>query len=362
MKTHLSLLIIFMLVTLACKRNQDITPSTQATISQSHYLTNRAPLVATPYLELPLGAIKPKGWLLDQLHRMRDGLTGNLDEVYATVTGPRNGWLGGDGDGWERGPYWVDGLLPLAYLLDDQKLKDKAMKWVEWALNSQTPTGYFGPVPFEVEPESEPGLQKTRRKDWWPKMVMLKVLQQYYSATQDERVLTLMGNYFKYQLKELPGTPLDHWTLWANRRGGDNLMMVYWLYNITGEEYLLELGELIHEQTFPWTRVFLNDDCYSELQTPWHYSQLKHYPFDEEEINNLCINQMGSFHTVNIAQGIKEPLIYYQQSKDSIHLKAVKVALKNLQKYHGQPQGMYGGDEPLHGNDPTRGVELCSVV
>jgi len=58
------------------------------------------------------GAIKPEGWLLDQLNRMRDGLTGHLDEIYPEVVGESNGWLGGDGDGWERGPYWIDGLLP----------------------------------------------------------------------------------------------------------------------------------------------------------------------------------------------------------------------------------------------------------
>ena len=70
-------------------------------------------------------------------------------------------------------------------------------------------------------------------------MVMLKVLKQYYMATNDKRVIELMTNYFKYQLKELPKTPLDHWTYWANRRGGDNLMIVYWLYNITKEPFLL---------------------------------------------------------------------------------------------------------------------------
>jgi hypothetical protein len=52
---------------------------------------------------------------------MAAGLTGHLDERYPAVVGPRNGWLGGDGDGWERGPYWIDGLLPLAYLLQDQR-------------------------------------------------------------------------------------------------------------------------------------------------------------------------------------------------------------------------------------------------
>src|SRR5690625_1286817 len=206
-----------------------------------HYVTNRKPLSAQPYTELPIGNIKPKGWLLEQLNIQREGLTGNLDEVYSKVIGSNNGWLGGDGDGWERGPYWLDGLVPLAYLLDDEKLKKKAQKWIDWSLENQQGDGYFGPVPFDEEPEPAQGIQKTPRRDWWPKMVMLKVLKQYYMATQDARVLNLMSNYFRYQLEHLPEKELGHWSFWANRRGGDNLQIVYWLYNQTGDDFLLEL-------------------------------------------------------------------------------------------------------------------------
>jgi DUF1680 family protein len=331
---------------------------------KSHPLQNRLPLAPKQYLELPLGTIKPEGWLLQQLELMRDGMTGHLDEWYPSVVGDRNGWLGGDGDGWERGVYWLDGLVPLAWQLEDEDLKAKAMPWIEWALNSQTKEGYFGPVPFESPPPAEPGLQRGMREDWWPKMVMLKVLQQYHEATGDERVIDLMLKYFRYQLKELPETPLDHWTFWANRRGGDNLMVVYWLYNQTGEGFLLELADLIHEQTFPWTRVFLNEDCYRgpELDHLYPYNTGNRYPFDEELISRLCTEHLQSFHCVNFAQGIKEPMIRYQQDPDPLYLEAVSKALEDMTRFHGQPQGMYGGDEPMHGKVPTQGIELCSVV
>ena len=329
-----------------------------------NYLQNRPPLVPKPYLELPLGSIKPDGWLYEQLITMKNGLTGHLDEYYGTVVGARNGWLGGDGDGWERGPYWLDGLVPLAYILNDQDLIAKAKIWIEWSLKNQAKDGYFGPVPFESEPEYEPGLQKTPRLDWWPKMVMLKVLQQYYSATGDERVIKLMKGYFHYQLEHLPETPLDNWSFWANRRGGDNLMMVYWLYNITGDPFLLELANLIHTQTFPWTDIFLNENCYDgpDLTHLYPYNVSDKYPFDAEMISRLCVKQLQSFHCVNLAQGIKEPIIYYQQDPDPVYIKAVITAFNDIKEFHGQPQGMYGGDEPLHGKTPTQGVELCSVV
>jgi hypothetical protein len=336
----------------------------QHTASDTPCLQNREPLVPKKYIELPLGSIMPEGWMLHQLQLMKEGMTGHLDEWYPSVVGDRNGWLGGDGDGWERGPYWLDGLVPLAWILDDGELKAKAMRWIEWTLSSQTGEGYFGPVPFKSEPEPEPGLQKTNRRDWWPKMVMLKVLQQYYEVSGDQRVVTLMLNYFRYQLRELPGTPLDHWTFWANRRGGDNLMMVYWLYNLTGEPFLLELADLIHAQTFPWARVFLNEKCYEgpELDHLYPYNTGNRYPFDEELIGRLCTKQLQGFHCVNFAQGIKEPLIRYQQDPDPAYWDAVMKALEDINTFHGQPQGMYGGDEPLHGREPTQGIELCSVV
>jgi DUF1680 family protein len=304
----------------------------------SHYITNQAPLLAQPYTALPLGAIQPKGWLKKMLETQRDGLTGKLDSIYALVCGKNKGWLGGTGDSWERGPYWIDGLVPLAYILNDAKLKAKAQEWIEWSINNQRPDGYFGPYPFdEKKMQTIKGTQQTLSEDWWPKMVMLKALQQYYTATQDKRVLTLLDNYFRYQLANLPKNPLGKWTFWGEQRGGDNLQIVYWLYNITKEKYLLDLGELIHRQTFDWTTKLTNNTL----------RRLNPYP---------------DLHCVNVAQGIKEPLIYYQQHPENKYMQAVKEGLTALKEVHGFVNGMYGGDEGLHGNDPTQGSELCSAV
>ena len=79
-------------------------PSLHAKEAQDLYLNTRSPLLANHYMELPIGAVRPEGWLKDQMQRMCDGMTGNLDVLYEKVMGPRNGWLGGDGDVWERGP------------------------------------------------------------------------------------------------------------------------------------------------------------------------------------------------------------------------------------------------------------------
>lgn len=354
-------LIFFLVLGMASSCVEHRSDNEEDTV-KTNYMQNREPLIKAPYLELPLGAIKPKSWLNEQLQRMAKGMTGNLDSIYPEVVGERNGWLGGDGDGWERGPYWIDGLLPLAYILDDEKLKAKAKGWVDWTIENQAEDGYLGPIPFDEKPEYEPGLQRGQRRDWWPKMVMLKILQQYYNATQDKRVIKTLTEYFRYQLNELPTRPLDNLTFWANRRGADNLQVVYWLYNITGDEFLLELGDLIKKQTFPWEMVFLNKNApqTSEIGV-FDYFRVKGYPFDTTEINDISVTQIGTIHTVNLAQGLKAPIIYYQKENDPKYVVAVKKALKDMEKYHGQAQGMYGGDEPLHGSDPVQGIEFCSI-
>ncbi len=303
----------------------------------SHYVNNKAPLMPQPYCALPLGTIQPKGMLKEMLHLQQSGLTGNLDHIYKTVCGERNGWLGGDGDGWERGPYWIDGLVGLAYMLDDDTLKSKVQKWVDWSIDNQREDGYFGPVPFNEPPAHEAGLQRDKREDWWPKMVMLKVLQQYYTASGDERVTMLMTRYFKYMQENLPEKPLGNWTYWGNRRGGDNLAVVYWLYNITEEPFLLDLAETIYDQTYDWADVFTNGD-----------------------LDNL--NPTADLHCVNIAHGLKTPVVYYQQHPEEKYLNAVKSGLSSLRNIHGYVNGMFGADERLHGNDLAQGIELCTVV
>jgi hypothetical protein len=311
---------------------------------------SRAPLADKPYAELPLGSIQPEGWLRDELRRMAEGMTGNLDVWYPEVCGPRNAWLGGDGDTWERGPYWIDGLYPLARLLGDKALEAKAMQWVEWTLDNQRGDGQIGPSELRAEDRQQPppaGAQILQPDDWWPRMVMLKILQQHYLATGDQRVIECLTRYFRFQLRELPKRPLHDpgnprsGSWWAAQRGGDNLMVVLWLYNITGDAFLLELGDLIHEQTVPVTDWFL--------------------PGAENMVRRRA-DQGAALHCVNLAQMIKTPVIRWQQDAKSVYLEAVEHAFQDIRTFHGQPHGLYGGDEGMHGDAPDRGSELCSAV
>lgn len=296
----------------------------------SYYASNRAPLAPEAYVPLPIGTVKARGWLDRQLHVMAAGMAGQLDELYPNV-GPENAWRGGDGDVWERGPYWLDGLVPLAYILDDEELIAKVKPFVEWTIESARKSGYFGPsdIPNDAI-DNVSGIQNKNRADWWPRMVMLKVLQQYHEATGDERVIDLMTDYFRYQLDTLPEKPLNTWTWWSRMRGGENQSSVYWLYNRTGDDFLLELAPLIFDQTASWTDRFAEEK--------------------------------GVWHGVNTAMGLKQPAINYLQTKDQAYLDAVDEGFAYLMEEHGQVQGMFSGDELLHGTDPVHGTEMCTVV
>ena len=124
----------------------------------------------TAFNSLPLRAIKPSGWLKSQLEIQASGFTGHLEEQWKDV-GDENGWLGGQGESWERGPYYVDGLLPLAHLLEDETLIAKANRWIEWSLASQQENGMFGPARItSVNQDID------KEQDWWHYMIMLKVM------------------------------------------------------------------------------------------------------------------------------------------------------------------------------------------
>ncbi len=283
---------------------------------------NRDPLYPAAFQALPLGAIKPRGWLLNQLKVQANGLTGHLDEFWPDL-GPDNGWLGGDGDAWERGPYYLDGLLPLAHLLEDERLLNKATPWIEWTLNSQDERGYFG----------------TRDPDWWPRMIMLKVLMQHYEASEDERVIALMTRYFRYQLRVLPLKPLY---LWGWARAMDNVLAAHWLYNFTGDAFILDLAQSLIDSTLDWLDLQANYSLRHVLPLQeWNHGMLTHGP--------------------NNAMGLKAGGVFYAQTGKAWHRLAPRLGIENLMKHHGQPNGIFSCDEHLNGRSPVSGTELCAV-
>jgi hypothetical protein len=293
---------------------------------------NRSPLHPASMHLLPLTSIRPKGWLERQLRIQADGLSGHLDELWSDV-GPNSAWLGGTGEAWERGPYFLDGLVPLAYLLNDAKLKTKVQKWVDWTLTHQRPDGSIGPL---------------TNQDWWPRMIMLKALTQYQEATGDPRVIPVMQRYFAFQARELSKRPLLDW---GKYRWQDELVSVLWLYNRTGDPFLLNLASDLHDQGYDWKQQFDH----------FEYTQKTNRSILEGRGAGLPDRAMQT-HGVNNAMALKMSPVWSLVSGSGEDRNAIYQQIKALDEFHGIPNGMFSADEHIAGTDPSQGIELCAVV
>ena len=277
------------------------------------------------FTALPLGSVLPTGWLLKQLRIQADGLTGHLDEFWPDVA--ESGWIGGKAEGWERGPYWLDGLVPLAFLLDDNRLKQKAQHWTEHILRSQQQDGWLGPVH-----DATYGYPY----DPWPVFVVLKAMTQYYEATAEPRILLALERFLRKFQQLITQKPL---TSWACLRSGEVVLTLYWLYERTQEAWLLDMVQVVREQSFDWQELY-KDFPYKEKQTTWQFES----------------------HVVNNAMALKYPALWYRLSHDPLDRQAVAHMVATLDAYHGQATGVFSGDEVVAGKNPSQGTELCAVV
>ncbi len=285
-------------------------------------IPNRTPLADTPLVALPLGSVRPAGWLLTQLQLQRDGLTGHAEEVIPNL-GPGSGWLGGtghDAESWEKGPYYTKGLVALAYTLDDEGLKRKAQKWVDWSIQSQRPDGDFGP---------------RGNDDWWPRMVMTYALRQYADATGDPRVVPMLDRYFKFVVANLPKRHLKEW---AKARAGDLIDTAFWVYNRTGDPDVLRAADLLHAQAYDWTDIFTHNR-FLEFGRDIHPK-----------------------HAVNVTQALKMPPVWSQRSKAAADRDAFAAGMAHLLRGTTLPLDVPTGTEYLAGTSAIQGVEACTVV
>jgi len=291
-------------------------------VPTTHYAGNRPPLLPSPLIKLPTGAVRPKGWLRRQLELEADGFTGHLTEISRFCRPEGNAWLSPEGQGhsgWEEVPYWFRGFCHLAYVLDDPRLKEQAKPWLEALFAGQRDDGYFGP-------RSNLG-DGRRGPDLMPHMSMLAALEVYHEATGDPRVLDLMARYFRWQLS-IPDKEFFAGG-WQVPRIGDNLAGVHWLYNRTGKAWLLDLGAKCQRCGSSWMHLVTAD------------------------------------HNVNFSQGFRKPAQCYVQNHDPKFLKMTETNWESIFGLYGRvPGGMFGGDEfarPGYG-DPRQAIEACGVV
>ena len=299
-----------------------VLPMAPAQGKNLHYRGNRPPLAPSPFMKLPIGSITPRGWLRHQLELEANGMTGRLPEVSKWCKFEGNAWaspVGQGHSGWEELPYWLKGYGDLGYVLKDERIIREARKWIDAVLASQEESGWFGPRSLQSSLEGKP--------DLWPHMVMCNVLQSFYEYTGDERVLPFLTKYFKW-LNTRPGDNFGA-GYWPKIRFGDNIETLYWLYNRTGDVFLLDLARRIHDNMANWSSDVIN------------------------------------WHNVNIAQGFREPGVFYLQARDGKFLQAAERNYRKVMDLYGQfPGGGFAGDENCRPGftDPRQGFETCGIV
>ncbi|HEV8606703.1 MAG TPA: beta-L-arabinofuranosidase domain-containing protein [Tepidisphaeraceae bacterium] len=318
------LLILAVLSIASCAKKESLVQSSarQPTTRPSPYVSNRPPLLPSAFIKLSIGSIEPKGWLRHQLELERNGMVGHLPELSQWCKYEGNAWVEPEGvghSGWEELPYWLKGYGDLGYVLKDEKIITDTKKWIEATFKTQREDGYFGPRSSLTSLQGKP--------DMWPNMLMLNVMQSYYEFSSDTRVLDFMTRYFKWQMS----VPAEDFMAgyWPKMRAGDNIESIHWLYNRTGEPWLLDVAKKCHDHAADWTSGVIN------------------------------------WHGVNITQGFREPANYYVQAKDKKFLEAAERNYATVMDLYGQfPGGMFAADENARKghDDPRQGAETCSMV
>jgi hypothetical protein len=277
------------------------------------------------YTPLRIQEIKPAGWLLNQLRIQAAGLSGNLDKFWPDIRDSR--WFGGEREGWERAPYWLDGFIPLAWLLDDKDMQARASRYVDTIIRRQHADGWICPD----------GDGNRARYDVWALFLIAKVLAAYCDAAGDERAQRAVYRLFCSLDRHIDASMLFSW---GQARWFEGLIPLYWLYERTGEDWLLRLAHKLRCQGFDWLAFYER----------WPYAEP-----DEKGRWSLMS------HVVNNAMMLKSGALLWRLTGDSGHLGSARRMAELLDSRHGTAVGVFAGDECLAGRSPIRGTELCAV-
>ena len=297
---------------------------------------------------IPPGTIRPAGWLRTVVEEFAAATPGNLDLFWPDVRDNR--WFGGTdakwaarkqfcdhGDneavGFERAPYWLDGAIPLSMISHNTKLKRRVTKYVNFILEHQQPDGLLGPQ-WSKALGNDAGLTV------FSQALAIKALIQWHAATQDIRVPDAVKNALRFIFQGIQSVPLHEWSKY---RWFEILQGLIWLMETAEpESWMVQFAQQIQEQGFDWTEFLLSDEAPVKKASSWTLEE----------------------HVVNVAMQLREPLLVSLAGLPCTMApeKAVSSVWKFLDQYHGQPTGMFTGDECLAGTDPSQGTELCAVV
>ena len=267
--------------------------------------------------------IRPQGWLRRQLEIQAEGLSGNLDKVWPDVRD--SAWIGGSREGWERVPYWLDGFIPLAYLLEDKDRIRRAGAYIDAILAAQRPDGWICPC---ADDERE-------RYDTWAVLLIAKVLSVYYDCSGDERIPPALYRVLKNYYELLKSGTIRLFG-WGKFRWFEGVSAIRSVYDRCGEPWLPELVRILRDQGADYA-------SFTEL---W-----------ERPLNRWRFET----HIVNLAMMLKAEVVSCDLLGEPYTDRAERLR-QILARYNGTAVELFTGDECLSGLSPIQGTELCAVV
>lgn len=269
--------------------------------------------------------IKPEGWLRRQLEIQAEGLSGHLDLIWPDIRDSK--WIGGDKDGWERVPYWLDGFIPLAYLLDNEELKKRAKKYVDAIVDRQQEDGWICPCEEE----------ERETYDIWPAFLICKVLVLYYECTGDERIEDVVYRAMYQMLQHIAVHTIFNW---AATRWYEALIPLLWLYERRPEPWMLDLAHLLDAEGTDFEKIYLHFD-FARPKAGKYWTQIN--------------------HVVNTAMALKSRALMSRITEEYPDLFARQMYAV-VMKDNSMVTGHFTGDECLSGDLPIQGSECCSVT
>ena len=301
------------------------------------------PVVPFTFVPLPLGSIKPLGWLADQLGLMANGLAGRQYEFYHIVH--NSPWLGGFAEYSvlnEGLPYWFNGLVPLAYGLNDTRLILQVEDVSDYVLNRQQSDGWIGPETNVAD------------RDLWARFPFFLGLIQLVEAepSRAAKIVPAMHRFVQLMHSMLiEKVGFDQ--IWGRVRFQDMLISLQWLYENypeANQEVLLETMYLLKARGLDWSSYWTEGSfIYKDLDT------VKHPITDRSPLFPFT-------HGVNAAQGLKTGATLYRFTRNESLLDNNRNGVNWTFTYHGDPAGSIIGDERESGINANRGSELCTAV
>jgi len=216
--------------------------------------------------------VTPRGWLRRQLEIQANGLSGNLHKVWPDVRDSK--WIGGEREGWERVPYWLDGFIPLAYLLNDEALIADARRYIDAILAAQREDGWICPCA-----DHERG-----GYDMWALFLIAKVLTVYHDCSADQRVEEALYRAYSNFNRHIDQHPLFGW---AQMRWYEAILSLEWLYARRPEPWIHQLMTKTAAMGFDYARMF-RDWPYERPQAQDIWSHMSHV------VNNAMMLKSGA--------------------------------------------------------------------